>query len=295
MRQLEFSKLQAAGNDFILINAMPPVLRRQRLNYKTLARKYCPRKSGIGADGVLVIEPAKKEAFRMRIFNPDGSEAEMCGNGARCVALWAKSKIPPTPRLRLRRTGKNQKSKTIEFITKAGVIKAEVRGQNSNFTGCGEVRIKMTEIFGMKFDLPIKVSGRTMKVNYINTGIPHTVVFAEGLDTIDVASLGRQIRFHNKFAPRGTNVDFVEMLGEDFIKIRTYERGVEAETLACGTGVVAAALITSYKLKTTNRRGKFKVLTKSGEKLKVYFDQQNGKIENVWLEGKAYLVYKGVV
>ena len=129
-----------------------------------------------------------------------------------------------------------------------------------------------------------------MRVNFINTGVPHTVIFAEGLDKIDVFSLGRRIRYHRKFAPAGTNVDFVEVLDNDSIKIRTYERGVEDETLACGTGAVASALTFSLK---TNATEKINVETKSTEVLTVYFSRGGNKFNNVWLQGKAQSVFVG--
>ena len=144
----------------------------------------------------------------------------MCGNGARSTALYLKSR-------------------KVKIETKAGIIESEVNGDS--------VKIKLTEPSGVKLNLPIQVNQRTLRVNFINTGVPHTVIFAADLDKIDVVNLGRQIRYHKKFAPRGTNVDFVEILDNNFIKIRTYERGVEDETLACGTGAVAAALLSAIR------------------------------------------------
>lgn len=278
-KKMDFSKMQASGNDFILIEAsnQEPVT---RINYKYLAKRWCERKFGIGADGLLVIEPSKKCDFRMRIFNADGSEAEMCGNGARCSALWACQNL-----LKGR--------KNMSFETKAGVINAQVQK-------AGDVKIRLSNSFGIKLGIPLKVLGRKIKVNYINTGVPHAVVFVEGVDKIDVDKIGRAVRFHKKFYPEGVNADFVEVEKEDSISIRTYERGVEAETLACGTGAAAAAIITEYRLqktenrlqKTENRR-EIKVLTKSGDILKVYFQKKESSVSDVWLEGKAFLVFEG--
>jgi len=140
--------------------------------------------------------------------------------------------------------------------------------------------------------MPIKLNKRTLRLNFINTGVPHAVIFVEGLDKIDVANLGSQIRHHSRFAPRGTNVDFVEMLSNNSIKIRTYERGVEDETLACGTGAVASSLITSYELRVTSY-GKINVHTKGGETLRVYFKRDDDKFTDIWLEGKVKIVCKG--
>ena len=275
MKKTEFYKLQASGNDFILLDAFHAPHFVRRISYKKFARTYCERKFGVGADGLLVIEPSKKAQFKMRIFNPDGSEPDMCGNGARCVALWFSRK----------QKAENRRQKNMKFETRAGIIESWVKGNN--------VRIKLGNPTDIELDMPIHVLGRKIKVNYINTGVPHAVVFVEGLELIDVYNIGRALRYHSKFQPEGTNVNFVEPLSSDFIKIRTYERGVEAETLACGTGVTASAVITDLRLKTTSRRVKIKVKAKSGEVLKIYFDKTGNNIDNVWLEGEACLVYKG--
>ena len=303
MKTLQFYKLQASGNDFVLIQASGRKPQASGLNYRRLAKKYCQRKFGIGADGLLVIEPSKEALFKMRIFNPDGSEAEMCGNGARCVALWAAQYF--------------KKRKDIRFDTKAGIIEAKVpllKAKSKDIRNA-DVKIKMSIVSQVHLELPIKIFERKIRVNYINTGVPHSVILVEGLDKIDVNKIGEKIRFHKAFKPEGANVDFVEIINDNFIKIRTYERGVEAETLACGTGVVASAIIASYPVSSSNNgagklprelfeqqggqdtsfRFKIKVLTKSGDILKVYFRKDKDNIEDVWLEGKAYIVYKGEI
>jgi diaminopimelate epimerase len=220
---------------------------------------------------MLLLEKSKVANVRMRIFNADGSEAEMCGNGARCVALYVSTeyRVP---------------SSELKIETKAGVIESEVKSDN--------IKIKLTDPKNLKLGIPIKIGKKTLRVNFINTGVPHAVIFVEGIDKIDVFNLGRFIRFHKKFHPRGTNVDFVEVLSGNSLKIRTYERGVEDETLACGTGAVAAALITSHCSAITSHQ--IGISTKSGERLKVYFDKRKNGFKNVWLEGKARIVYKGV-
>lgn len=273
---IEFYKLQASGNDFILID--------QKLNYKNFAKKYCERKFGIGADGVLVIEPSKTADFKMRIFNSDGSEAQMCGNGARCAGFWAEIC-----------TERSLPFRSIKFETKAGIIETtSIVKRGNNY---GNVAVKMSKPFGLRIDLPIKVLGKTIKADFINTGVPHTVIFVEGIDNIDVAGIGREIRFHKQFQPAGTNVDFVEIMKEDRINIRTYERGVEAETLACGTGSAASAILANYKLFPEDERinkCKIDIGTQSGEVLSVSFSRANKEISDLCLEGKAYLVYKGI-
>ena len=278
MKKIEFYKLQASGNDFILLDNSKDKFKVRTPFYKKFAKKYCSRKLGIGADGVLVIEPSKKALFRMRIFNVDGSEAQMCGNGARLAGLWASLA---------------KKKKNITFDTKAGIIEAKVKGKGRSTA----VKIKTSTPFGLKMDLPLKALGRKIKVNFINTGVPHTVIFVQGLEKIDVDKIGREVRFHKQFKPAGTNVNFVEIKGKNSLSIRTYERGVEAETLACGTGSLASAIIFWFKLNPRVKQKKaisLFVRTESKDVLKVTFDLSE-RIDNVWLEGKACLVYRGEI
>lgn len=265
MRKMQFTKMVATGNDFIVIDA------RDKGGYfqeNSLARFLCERKTGVGADGVLVLEKSRKADFRMRIFNADGSVAEMCGNGLRCAVLSS-----------------GIKKKLIRIETMAGIYEASIAGKNI-------VKIKMEDPKDLKIDFPIKVNSRSIKVNYIDMGVPHTVIFAQGLDEIDVERVGPSIRYHEKFKPRGTNVDFVEFMDEENIKMRTYERGIEGETLACGTGAVAAAVIT--RLKAQDSRLKVNVHARGGV-LKVYFKKMDGKIKDIYLEGEAREVFKGAI
>ena len=273
MSSVEFWKLQASGNDFVLIDSRRSRPKRSSTFYKKFAKKYCQRKLNIGADGLLVIEPSKKASFKMRMFNSDGSEAEMCGNGARCVGLWAKYC-----------EGKSK----LNFETKAGIINAEVKSKDL-------VKVLVPKISGLKLNIPLSVLGKKMLVNYIDTSVPHTVIFVEGLKNIDVEFIGRPIRKHTRFKPAGTNVDFVEFLKRDSIEIRTYERGVEAETLACGTGAIASAIISvaAFENLVSKGRKRITVKVKSGETLGVSFDIDKNKVSNVWLEGSTQLIYKG--
>ncbi len=255
----------ASGNDFVVVYGL-----KYSGSLPALAKRICSRKFGIGADGLLVLQSSRSADLRMRIFNADGSQANMCGNGARCAALYSLAQIAD-----------NQGKVQIE--TNAGIIESEVKNN--------KVKIKFTEPGDIKLDIPIKVAGRIIKVNYIDTGVPHAVVFVQGLAKIDAAAIGRQIRYHQAFAPKGANVDFVEILSKDSIGVRTYERGVEDETLACGTGSAASALIFSLK---TNALHKVMVHTKSKEILTIYFARVFNKFKNVWLEGKVRIVYQGV-
>lgn len=237
-----------------------------RVPLSKLACFLCQRKTGVGADGLLVLEKSKKAGFKMRIFNADGSEAEMCGNGLRCAVFYV---------------GKKGKAK---IETMAGMYEAEITGKD-------KVKIKMEEPKDFKPDCGVVINNRNIKVNYIDTGVPHAVIFVQGLDSMDVDSVGRNIRYHKEFKPRGTNADFVEIIDDKNIKIRTYERGVEGETLACGTGAAASAIVSNKQQGTS---GKVNVHTKGGI-LKVYFKNINGKIKDTYLEGEAKKVFTGEV
>lgn len=267
MKKINFTKMVGAGNDFIIIDfRISYIVYRTSLN--KLARILCQRRTGVGADGLLVLEKSRKADFRMRIFNADGSEAEMCGNGLRCAALFA-----------------NKSKKNLKIETMAGIYRAEITGRN-------KVKIKMEEPKGLKLDISIAVNGRKIKANYVDTGVPHAVIFVQGLKKIDIDSIGRNIRYHKRFKPRGANADFVEIIDDKNINMRTYERGVEGETLACGTGAVASAIISAKgsRLKAVA----INVHTKGGI-LKVYFKNMGSKIKDVYLEGEAKIIYKGEV
>jgi len=276
MNRLNFTKMVGAGNDFIVLEANSKGL-------NMLAKKLCNRKTGIGADGMLVLEKSKIADLRMRIFNADGSVAEMCGNGLRCAVLFAGIK------------------RKVKVETIAGIYEGEITAKD-------RVKVKMEEPRDLKLNFPINISGREIKANFINTGVPHTVVLVEGLGKIDVDVVGSEIRYHSEFKPKGTNVNFAEITNGNNIKIRTYERGVEGETLACGTGSVAAAIISSLKaaprrsLSRAESRGsgkegsKFKVnVYTRGGILKVEFQKIGNKIKNVYLEGEAREVFKGEI
>ena len=204
----------------------------------------------------------------MRVFNPDGSEAEMCGNGSRCVALYAADKKIA------------QTEMTIETV--AGVLNAAVNGDM--------VRVRLTEPKDIKWNFCLMINKCPYRLNFVNTGVPHVIHFVEDLEKVDVKNLGSHMRNHGEFSPEGTNADFVKVLGKNNIKIRTYERGVEDETLACGTGAVASAIISAEAEKM---QSPVTVETRSGEKLKVYFELIEGNFRNVYLEGAAKLVYEG--
>src|SRR6059058_134289 len=213
MNMVRFTKMDGAGNDFVLIDNRGGGVHLNRSQIVLL----CDRHRGIGADGVLLLEKASNHVdFRMRYFNADGGEAEMCGNGARCFARFA-NKV----------AGAEGK---ISFETPAGVISAELAGDL--------VTLQMTEPTDLRLSVPLQIGAEQKIVHFINSGVPHVVVPVTQVDGADVSRDGSAIRHHEMFSPKGANVNFIEKRGAKQVALRTYERGVENETLACGTGVV---------------------------------------------------------
>ena len=266
MITLPFTKMAAAGNDFVVIDS-----RRVKIsNGAKLAKRLCDRKLSVGGDGLLLLGKSSKADVRMRIFNPDGSEAEMCGNGVRCLAKFAvDNKI----------AGKNLFIDTI-----AGTIEADVRGQI--------VKAKMAQPKELSLDVHVSVNGQETALHFINTGVPHAVKLVSSLASVAVQALGKEIRFHKHFSPRGTNVDFISFRPGNAISIRTYERGVEAETLSCGTGSTAGALVAAA---LNNLKSPVRVHTQSGEILKVYFSKKGNEFCDVFLEGRVQNSFEGRV
>jgi diaminopimelate epimerase len=263
---IEFFKMSGSGNDFILIDN-----RNQALSVENLpefVRTVCERKVSVGADGLIIIENSETVDFRWRFFNADGSEVDMCGNGGRCAARFAYIK--------------GMAGENLSFETGAGIISAEVRGN--------VVKLKLPNPHNPQVNLSIPVEERLIEVSYIIAGVPHVVHFVNDLDQFDVFHIGRMIRYHEHYQPEGTNADFVEVIDKQSIRVRTYERGVEDETLACGTGAVASALISSWKGLIESPAN---VRVKSGETLRVYFKKTDYGFEDIYLEGKAKVVYEG--
>ncbi len=261
--QLNFTKMSGAGNDFIVID--------NRLGQATLThaqiREMCTRRTGIGADGLILLESSETGDFRMNYHNADGFPGSMCGNGGRCTVYFAWS-------LGLRPAGGRYR-----FEAGPGRYEAEVTGRES-------VRLHMLppEDFRDGFQAGAWIC------HFVNTGSPHAVVFTDDVDTVDVFGEGRTIRHRRDLFPEGTNVNFLEVTSGDSISVRTFERGVEDETLACGTGAVASALM-SYRLgKVASSPVRVKV--RSGDILEVGFD---GDMRDIYLEGPARIVYQGTV
>jgi diaminopimelate epimerase len=264
---LRFSKMNGAGNDFILIDNRAGDV---HLDRNQIAR-LCDRHRGIGADGILLLETAANHAdFRMRYFNADGGEAEMCGNGARCFARFS-NKVAPEQR-------------RISFETLAGLISAELQGDL--------VALQMPEPSDLWLNITLRLADEKKTVHFINSGVPHVVIPVSRIEEVDVRREGSAIRHHKMFSPKGTNVNFIEKRGADRIAIRTYERGVEDETLACGTGVVASALIFAA---IENIGGPIGVIVRGGDELQVGFQKTGNQFRNVTLTGPAEFVFEGTV
>jgi diaminopimelate epimerase len=266
-RMLRFAKMNGAGNDFILIDNRAGEI---HLDRSQIAR-LCDRHRGIGADGVLLLEEASNHAdFRMRYFNADGGEAEMCGNGARCFARFA-NQVAGAPT-------------KMSFETPAGVIAAELTGDF--------VTLQMMEPTDLRLNIEIRAADQNKIVHFINSGVPHVVIPVSRLEDVDVRREGSVVRYHKMFSPNGTNVNFIEKRGPKKIAVRTYERGVEDETLACGTGVVASALIFAGIEKVN---GPVSVIARGGDELQVGFEKSDGGFRNVTLTGPAEFVFEGSI
>ncbi len=264
-KSIPFYKMVASGNDFVVIDNRAQVI----TNPTGFAREICRLHQGAGADGLLLFEKSKQANFKMRIINPDGSEAAACGNGFRCIALYAHEVLKYSSRML--------------FESGSGLIEGEVGAG-------GTVKVQLVKPRVFEMNGVLEVRGNRMHYAFLDTGVPHVVIFVEELSKIDVFETGKAIRHHGHFQPFGTNVNFVEVKNKKEIAVRTYERGVENETLACGTGSTASAVISVSKGYVTSP---VTVLTQSGEKLKIEIAQKGEEITKVFLEGKAQFVYEG--
>ena len=260
--------MSGTGNDFIIIDNRDKIVADDEM--VNLAVQACRRGQSVGADGLLFIEDDEEHDFAWRFFNSDGSEAEMCGNAARCAARLAYlDGIAGTDSV---------------FRTIAGPIRASVDRS--------VVRVQLTKPHSLDPEFTLKLKDdKVFAAGFVDTGVPHTVIVLEdnNLETAAVEDLGREIRFHQRFAPAGTNVNFVKIIDSGNIQVRTYERGVEAETLACGTGVVASVIITTARGLTSPH---VLAKTRSGDILGVYLDGSDKDFMDVRLEGEASLVYR---
>ncbi|HHL35490.1 MAG TPA: diaminopimelate epimerase [Desulfobulbaceae bacterium] len=263
---IPFVKMSGTGNDFIIIDHRRPTIHPEAL--AEFAALVCRRKFSVGADGLILIEDSETVDFRWRFFNGDGSVAEMCGNGARCAARFAYMHGIAPARMR--------------FETIAGIIEASVSDIN--------VAIKMTAPKDLQLRQSIEVDGKPTELHSVDTGVPHAVCFVKDVENADVCGLGSRIRHHQAFMPAGTNVNFVGSIDRG-LKVRTYERGVEDETLACGTGATAAAIISALTGRTTSP---VDIITSGGDTLTISFDLIGDTgADNVFLKGPAHVIYRG--
>jgi len=264
---IPFVKMSGTGNDFILIDHRKPRLAREIM--PEFARLVCRRRFSVGADGLIFIEDSDRADFKWVFFNGDGSEAEMCGNGARCAARFAYMHgIAPAH---------------MRFETIAGIIEANVSDCN--------VSVRMTEPKEFRLERSVRLDDGTVTLHSVDSGVPHAVIFVDDFARYDICTTGRAIRFHPDFMPAGTNVNFVRLQENGVLKVRTYERGVENETLACGTGAVAAALIAAALGKVSSP---VEIVTSGGDRLSIIFDLKKGPgADNVFLKGPAHVIYTG--
>ncbi len=265
---IAFEKMSGTGNDFVIIDNRTGGI--SQAEQADLARKICRRMFSVGADGLIFIEKSAKADFGWNFYNADGSVAEMCGNGSRCAARFAYRH--------------NIAGKKMNIETLAGIIEAEICEQED------VVRVKMTQPFDFRLDISLRIGEEERAVAYVNTGVPHVVIFVQE-DDVPVKTWGRMIRFHEMFEPNGANANFVKVLPDGKIKVRTYERGVEDETMACGTGAVASALFAAM---LKGMESPVEVVTTGGDVLTILFDLHDGPVaENVYLQGPTRLICTG--
>ena len=258
----QFCKMSASGNDFIMIDNREKIVDQLFPDVQGFVVKACRQRLSVGADGLILIEKSTTVDFSWRFFNADGSEADMCGNGGRCAARFA--------------FVNGIAGKRMAFETLAGVMKAEIHGS--------QVKLQLTTATNLKLDYPVALEHRELFVSSVNTGVPHVILLTDDVDHAPVEELGRILRYHKEFSPHGTNVDFVTVVDRQNVRLRTYERGVEGETLACGTGAVAASVILKHKGLTGDR---VNLRTRGGETLRVIVGDE------VYLEGDARIIYTG--
>lgn len=269
---IPFYKMTGAGNDFVMVDnrdlALSHILTRENI------ARLCNRRFGIGADGLIAIEPPQIKAdVRMRYYNADGGEAEMCGNGARCFTAFA-----------CHLSG--GKTTTLCFETMAGIVRGQVNPDEN-------VTILLTEPNSLKLNILPADNIIPAPVHFLNTGVPHAVVFLPDVENIDLNTMGAYLRYHRTFAPVGTNADFATVLSDRHLRLRTYERGVEGETLACGTGITATALLHAALIGAASP---IKVDAAGGDTLSVAFTRIGStEFSDVTLTGPATIVFRGEI
>lgn len=264
---IEFWKMQGAGNDFILIDDRAG--RFPECNTPWI-QALCTRRTGIGSDGIILLRRSETADFRMLFFNPDGGTAAMCGNGARCAARLALELRMAPNRMRIE--------------TGAGIIHAQLRADG--------VRLALPTPSDWRLNETLDLETGAIQIGFMDTGVPHVVIETDDLDNADVAGMGQRIRHHTAFAPEGTNVNFWRQTGPSALSVRTYERGVEGETLACGTGITACALVAGLLERV---RSPVSITSAGGHTLRVDFVVHDNQIRSVGLFGPAEHVFRGTV
>jgi len=265
MESINFLKMNGSGNDFILIDNREGQIKEEDMSL--LVKLACRRRTSVGADGLIFVVKSRQYDFGWRFFNADGNEVEMCGNGGRCVSRFAFLK--------------GIAGRKMTFETIAGPIKAEIHGRM--------VKILMPKPTDLQMEIDMEKRPGWQSVDFINTGVPHVVVRVKGLDRHPVKDEGRLIRYHSLFLPLGTNANFMQVIDKHKLLVRTYERGVEDETLACGTGAIASVLVNAI-------RGVLEspviVETRGGDNLTICFSLEENFFKQIWLEGNTSISYE---
>jgi diaminopimelate epimerase len=268
MKNIPFAKLTGAGNDFVIIDNRSAIIRAPN----RLAMRLCDRRFGIGADGLILIEESRVADYRMMYYNSDGSYGGMCGNGGRCAARFASDQGIAQDKHRF---------EALDFSYEATVTKRSVT-------------LRMKNVIAPQFSKSLQLGDEEFNYHFMDTGSPHAVIAVNKsqLNAVPVESLGKSLRHHKAFSPKGTNVNFLAKKSSRAIRMRTYERGVEAETLACGTGSIACSIVASV---LWNMKPPVTVITQSCEVLIVNFKETDRGFEAVTLTGPAEKVFKGEV
>ncbi|MEO0225786.1 MAG: diaminopimelate epimerase [candidate division WOR-3 bacterium] len=267
MKLIPFTKMEGTGNDFILIDNRKDLFQKG-IKVTDFVKKICDRRFGVGADGMILLERDKETAFFMRYFNSGGDEAAMCGNGARCLAKFAE-------RLGL-------VNKKFTFRTRSGIHQAEIINDN--------VKLKVESVKVIEIEKRVSLPSGEYKGDFIDVGIPHYVIYVAEIEEVDVKNIGRAIRNSDAFKPNGTNVNFIKV-DKGMIRIRTYERGVENETLACGTGAIGAAISASLQFDLTSP---VEVHARGGQ-LMIHFKRlKKNEFKDIYLEGPARFICDGI-
>lgn len=273
--KIKITKLQGLGNDFIIINNKEYNFSEEEIS--KIAKRLCARRVSVGADGLIMVDEAESNAdFKMKFYNADGSIGEMCGNGARCIARYAYIN--------------NIAEKEMKFETKAGIVSAKIKDNRM-------ITVKLNNPETIDMNKKIFVNGEEYSCTYVelgNPGLPHAVVEYSGLSKADqnkLFKLGKHIRNSEKF-PKGANVNFYEIEDNNKVIVKTYERGVENFTLACGTGAASTAI--TLILKDIIHNNNVKIIVPGGE-LYIEVEQRNKEIDNVYLTGSTNIIFEGVI